>query len=125
VHSTILYNVPSACTPASSYCRWTRECTLVQYRRLQALSLCEQATLDDLGKGLGPALVAVLISWTDARTAFNVAVCGWVPSGLLMILSGLSAAKDELAMSARLAHHVENVQGDGLDVVQLAVLDDC
>ena len=62
-----------------------------------------QATLDDLGKGLGPAIVAGLISVLGSRSAaFNVAVCGWIPCGLLIFCSGFTLERDEKAMQQRL-----------------------
>lgn len=66
-----------------------------------------QATLDDLGKGLGPALVAVLITWMGRTAAFNVAVCGWLPCGLMLVVAGAFTERDVDAMNERLARNVE------------------
>jgi len=78
--------------------------------RGMALSL--QATLDDIGKGLGPALVASLISWLGRAAAFNVAVCGWFPCGLLISCAGITLARDEDAMQSRLSTAVMRRGGD-------------
>ena len=77
-----------------------------------------QATLDDLGKGLGPALVAVLISIMTRFTAhdqsrvsaFNVAIAGWVPCGLLLILAGFSMPGDEAAVQRQMARVAARLQ---------------
>ena len=34
--------------------------------------------VDDLGKGLGPALVSMLITTFDRQTAFNISLIGWI-----------------------------------------------
>lgn len=65
-----------------------------------------QATLDDLGKGLGPALVSFLITWIGRKAAFNVAVCGWLPCGLMLVIAGHYTSRDVNAMSERLAGNV-------------------
>jgi hypothetical protein len=62
-----------------------------------------QATLDDVGKGLGPALVAGLISLTGRVTAFNIAIAGWIPCGLLLLLAGLSISEDEARVQSTLS----------------------
>lgn len=41
--------------------------------------------VDDLGKGLGPALVSILITSFDRQTAFNISLIGWVVGGLLSL----------------------------------------
>lgn len=38
---------------------------------------------DDLGKGLGPALVSILITTFDRQTAFNISLIGWIVGGTL------------------------------------------
>lgn len=64
---------------------------------------CAQATLDDLGKGLGPALIAALISQMPRTAAFNVAIAGWLPCGLMFMMAGFTIAKDEATVQRRLA----------------------
>ena len=41
--------------------------------------------VDDLGKGLGPALVSILITTFDRQTAFNISLIGWIVGGLLSL----------------------------------------
>lgn len=69
-----------------------------------------QTTLDDLGKGLGPALVAAVISWAGRKAAFNIAICGWVPCGLMMVAAGCFVRDDEAAMQQRLLRVVDGVR---------------
>lgn len=73
-----------------------------------------QATLDDVGKGAGPFLVSQLIAWMGRETAFNLSVCGWLPCGLMIMLSGLYLARDEDAMQRRLETSVEMVRYQGV-----------
>lgn len=40
---------------------------------------------DDLGKGLGPALVSILITTFDRQTAFNISLIGWIVGGALSL----------------------------------------
>ena len=68
----------------------------------RGVALALQTMLDDLGKGLGPALVAALISSVGRTTAFNISTAGWIPCGLLLLSSSLTLAKDEAAMQHRL-----------------------
>ena len=68
----------------------------------RGVALALQITVDDLGKGLGPALVAVLISSVGRETAFNIATAGWVPCGILVLGTALTLKKDEAAMQERL-----------------------
>lgn len=69
-----------------------------------------QTTLDDLGKGLGPALVAAVISWTGRKAAFNIAICGWLPCGLMMVAAGWFVRADEASMQQRLLRAVDGVR---------------
>lgn len=41
--------------------------------------------VDDLGKGLGPALVSLLINTFDRQTAFNLSLIGWIIGGVLSL----------------------------------------
>jgi predicted MFS family arabinose efflux permease len=68
----------------------------------RGVALALQTMLDDLGKGLGPALVAVLISSVGRTAAFNISTAGWIPCGLLLLSSSVTLAKDEAAMQQRL-----------------------
>lgn len=51
--------------------------------------------VDDLGKGLGPALVSLLITNFDRQTAFNISLFGWVIGGILSLFIVLFVASDE------------------------------
>ena len=42
-----------------------------------------QSTLDDVGKGLGPALVSLLVADLGRTAAFNIAVFMWAPCGII------------------------------------------
>jgi predicted MFS family arabinose efflux permease len=68
----------------------------------RGVALALQTMLDDLGKGLGPALVAVLISSVGRTAAFNISTAGWIPCGLLLLSASMTLAKDEAAMQHRL-----------------------
>jgi len=51
------------------------------------LALALHATLDDVGRGLGPALVAPMVRALGRRGAFVLATLGWVPcAGMLFAL---------------------------------------
>ena len=51
--------------------------------------------IDDLGKGLGPALVSVLIQAFDRPTAFNISLLGWIVGGLISFLIFFFVRNDE------------------------------
>ena len=46
------------------------------------------------------------------RSAFNLAIAGWLPCGALLAGVAVSLAKDEAAMQARLAKKVEKQNHD-------------
>lgn len=46
------------------------------------------------------------------RSAFNLAIAGWLPCGALLAGVAVSLAKDEAAMQARLAEKVEKQTRD-------------
>ncbi|KAG2490341.1 hypothetical protein HYH03_011288 [Edaphochlamys debaryana] len=73
----------------------------------RGVALALQSMTDDLGKGLGPALVAALIHAMGRQDAFNVATAGWVPCGFLLASLACCMRKDEAAMQARLARSSE------------------
>ena len=50
----------------------------------RGVALALHVVLDDLGKGVGPALVAVLITALGRQLAFSLSIAGWVPCGLLI-----------------------------------------
>jgi predicted MFS family arabinose efflux permease len=66
----------------------------VPQARGQAFALFN--TFDDLGKGLGPAFIAILISRLGGRTpAFNVGTCGWLVCGLFNLCIFWTVERDE------------------------------
>ena len=50
----------------------------------RGVALALHVVLDDLGKGVGPAIVAVLITALGRQLAFSLSILGWVPCGLLI-----------------------------------------
>ncbi|GBF91667.1 MFS transporter [Raphidocelis subcapitata] len=70
----------------------------------RGVALALQSITDDLGRGLGPIIVAAFISRLGGRRdAFNIAFAGWVPSGLLLLCLVFCMRQDEGAVQARLA----------------------
>lgn len=68
----------------------------------RGVALALQTTLDDLGKGLGPAIVAFMISGLGRESAFFWATAGWIPCGLMLIVIFWYLEEDERAMQHRL-----------------------
>ena len=50
---------------------------------------------DDIGKGLGPPLVGILIVRFGRQTAFSISACMWFVSGVLLLMVGRSIGADE------------------------------
>ncbi|GLI68460.1 hypothetical protein VaNZ11_012882, partial [Volvox africanus] len=73
----------------------------------RGVALALQSMTDDLGKGLGPVLVAGLIHALGRKGAFNVATGGWIPCGVLLASLACCMRRDEDAMQARLAQSSE------------------
>jgi hypothetical protein len=69
---------------------------------LRGIAMALQALTDDVGKGLGPFIVALFISAVGRQAAFNMAVAGWVPCALLMLGLCFTMRRDEAAMQKRL-----------------------
>ena len=57
---------------------------------------------DDLGKGLGPAIIGLLIGLFGRAMAFNVATMFWVFCGLALLWMARTFPRDEAALQARL-----------------------
>jgi predicted MFS family arabinose efflux permease len=72
---------------------------------VRGAALALQSLTDDLGKGVGPVVVAALIgSLGGSRArAFNVAVAGWVPCGLLILGLAWTMRRDEKRAQEALA----------------------
>jgi hypothetical protein len=50
----------------------------------RGLALALHATLDDLGKGLAPAMIALLITMMGRNLSFSLSVLGWLPCSMLL-----------------------------------------
>lgn len=50
----------------------------------RGMALALQTVLDDLGRGLGPFVIGLLVQVTSRQVAFNIAVLGWIPCGALI-----------------------------------------
>lgn len=61
----------------------------------RGLALALHATMDDLGRGLGPALVAPMVLTMGRRGAFVVATMGWVPCAAIMLGLAWTVRGDE------------------------------
>jgi Na+/melibiose symporter-like transporter len=61
-----------------------------------------QTITDDLGKALGPFIVAGFISVLGRTNAFNIAVCGWFLCGFMILSLVLCMRRDEERMQERL-----------------------
>ena len=68
---------------------------------------------DDLGKGLGPGLVALLISGTNRVTAFNIAVWAWAPCAFFQLMLLFTLAEDEQTLQEVLQQQSNDRDGDG------------
>ena len=66
---------------------------------------------DDLGKGLGPALVSLLITSFDRRTAFNISLLGWIVGGMLSLSIVMFVVKDEASVQHLLRDQLNQGQG--------------
>lgn len=88
----------------------------------RGVALALQTMMDDVGKGLGPGAVAVLISRMGRQTAFNVAILGWLPCGGLLAACCSAIAQDEDAMQHRLTMKVNklSMEHDENEAIQLA-----
>lgn len=74
--------------------------------RGQAFAL--QTIFDDVGRGLGPVFVAMLISNFGGRTAaFNIAVFGWVVCGVFNLLLYFTVERDETDVQSRFAESLQ------------------
>jgi MFS family permease len=67
-------------------------------------------TFDDLGRGLGPVLVATMISRFGSRLpAFNVGVFGWIICGVLNICVFFTVRYDERIIQSKLAANLSQM----------------
>jgi hypothetical protein len=75
---------------------------------------------DDLGKGLGPGLVALLISGTNRVTAFNIALWAWAPCAFFQLLLLFTLSEDEQTLQEALQQQSNDRDANG-SCVELAV----
>ena len=64
----------------------------------RALALALHATLDDVGKGLGPYINAIMIAYLGRKESFNYSLIGWVFCGASLIACTFTMRKDEIVM---------------------------
>jgi predicted MFS family arabinose efflux permease len=76
----------------------------------RGVALAFQTMLDDLGKGLGPAIVAFMISGLGRESAFFWATAGWVPCGIMLMVCSFYLEEDEAAMQFRLSRTLSGGQ---------------
>ena len=67
--------------------------------------------IDDLGKGLGPALVSVLVQAFDRPTAFNISLLGWIIGGLISFLIFFFVRQDEERTQERVREWIIRDEG--------------
>ena len=72
-------------------------------------------TQDDLGKGLGPGVVAILIAYNGRVTAFNIAMWAWVPCAIFQAMTAWTLSYDEKNLQKQLARAV----GDSKDAAMV------
>ncbi|PJZ69671.1 MFS transporter [Leptospira perolatii] len=66
---------------------------------------------DDLGRGLGPALAAVLLTFIDNRTmAFTWSLLFWIPCGLLWLIILKNFRQDELSVHKILSEEAARIR---------------
>ena len=75
--------------------------------------------IDDLGKGLGPALVSVLIQAFDRPTAFNISLLGWIVGGLISFLIFFFVKSDEDRTQERVREAIIRDEGMCMDPEEL------
>lgn len=69
--------------------RWrSRPCRPALIRRDQSHCIMPWPPMPAIPAGMGPALVAVLISHLGRTAAFNYSAAGWIPCGLLLLATG-------------------------------------
>lgn len=56
---------------------------------------------DDLGKGLGPAIVSVIVAQLGREQAFTVAILSWILCGLILLAMAWTVRADELKVRPR------------------------
>jgi sugar phosphate permease len=65
---------------------------------------------DDLGKGLGPAIVSLLIPKWGRLTAFNISLGGWILCAVFLGLLAFTIRSDEEALIKQLEEEARQMQ---------------
>lgn len=68
----------------------------------RGVAIALQSVTDDLGRGLGPVIVAGFITQLGRVGAFNISVGGWILCGVLLCFLALTIRKDEALMQKQL-----------------------
>ena len=66
---------------------------------------------DDLGRGLGPVVVAMFVSMFGRETAFFISVLFWIPCAILLVASSLTLQKD--LQSASIRYQNDRAEAEG------------
>jgi hypothetical protein len=73
----------------------------------RGVAIALQSVTDDLGRGLGPVVVAGFISTMGRQAAFNLSILAWGPCGLIIMLLACYLARDEAHLQAYLENKSE------------------
>jgi hypothetical protein len=79
-----------------THAQHTRSLFLSLVHPCPSQTLSPQTMTDDLGKALGPFVVAGFIKHLGRQAAFNISVLGWVPCGLLILALVFFMRRDEV-----------------------------
>ncbi|CAM9521048.1 unnamed protein product [Ectocarpus sp. 12 AP-2014] len=60
---------------------------------------------DDLGKGLGPAMVSLIVASRGREDAFTLAILGWLACGTMLLAMALTVHRDEQKVQCHLAEY--------------------
>ncbi|CBJ27012.1 MFS family transporter: sugar [Ectocarpus siliculosus] len=60
---------------------------------------------DDLGKGLGPAMVSLVVASRGREDAFTLAILGWLACGTMLLAMALTVHRDEQKVHFHLAEY--------------------
>jgi len=69
--------------------------------------------VNDLGKGLGPWVVAMLIVSFQRQQAFEIATLFWVICGLILLFTALTYGKDETRLSQSMQEKAHKLEAAG------------
>ncbi|CAM9465111.1 unnamed protein product [Ascophyllum nodosum] len=66
---------------------------------------------DDLGKGLGPALVSMIVAKRGRELAFTLAMLAWIPGGFIKLSLMCTVRRDEIKVQAHLKSYARTNNG--------------